>query len=165
MTSYVDIDEDIDTGFDVNELADKLMDKVTGAEGCPYETCINLRVTHSEDIREYNRDFREIDSVTDVLSFPALDIENGDFESVDENDLSLFDPDSGELMLGDIMINYDRVISQAEEYGHSILREFAFLLTHSLFHLCGYDHMDEASAQLMEEKQESVLKELGITRN
>ena len=165
MTSYVDIDEDIDTGFDVKELICKLTDKVTDIEGYPYETCVSLTVTHSEEIRECNRQYRDIDAVTDVLSFPALDIENGAFDQIDEDDLSLFDPETGELMLGDIMINFDRVLSQAEEYGHSVLREFAFLVTHSLYHLCGYDHMDEESAHLMEEKQERVLNELGITRD
>ena len=73
-------------------------------------------------------------------------------------------PETGELILGDIMINIDRVYSQAEEYGHSVLREFAFLTAHSLYHLCGYDHMDEESALIMEEKHERVLAALGITR-
>ena len=164
MTSYVDIDEDIKLDFDVNKLSDRLMEKVTDFENCPYETCVSLIVTHSEEIRTCNKDYRNIDSVTDVLSFPALDIENGEFSAIDEEDSSLFDPETGELILGDVMINIDRVYSQADEYGHSVLREFAFLMTHSLYHLCGYDHMDEESAKIMEDKQEKVLNELGITR-
>ncbi len=75
-----------------------------------------------------------------------------------------FDPDSGELILGDIILSVDRIRSQAQEYGHSMLREFAFLTAHSMFHLCGYDHMEESEAAVMEQKQEAVLTKLGITR-
>ena len=74
-------------------------------------------------------------------------------------------PDSGELMLGDIILSLEKVISQADSFGHSIKREFAFLVTHSLLHLCGYDHMTPNEAQVMEKKQEIVLQELGITRD
>ena len=164
MTSYVDIDEDIKLDFDATELTDRLMEQVTDSENCPYETCVFVSVTHSEEVRACNREYRDIDSTTDVLSFPALKIVNGDFDIVDESDASLFDPETGELILGDIMINIDRVYSQAEEYGHSVLREFAFLTAHSLYHLCGYDHMDEDSARDMENRQEKVLTALGITR-
>ena len=164
MTSYVDTDEDIDFGFDINELTLKLLNAVCDSEKCPYEACINVYVTHSETVRVYNRDYRDKDDTTDVLSFPALDIRDGDFEYAVEHSDSPFDPESGELILGDIVINSDRVYSQAEEYGHSVLREFAFLCTHSLYHLCGYDHENEDEARIMEHKQEEVLKALNITR-
>ena len=75
-----------------------------------------------------------------------------------------FDPDSGELILGDIILSAERVLAQAQEYGHSVLREFAFLTAHSMFHLCGYDHMEEQDAAAMEQKQEEVLTRMGITR-
>jgi len=75
-----------------------------------------------------------------------------------------FDPDSGELVLGDIILSVDRVKEQARNYGHSQRREFAFLVAHSMLHLCGYDHMEEAEAARMEEKQEKALAQLGITR-
>ena len=75
-----------------------------------------------------------------------------------------FDPDSGELILGDIIINVNRVEEQAKEYGHGIKREFAFLIAHSMFHLCGYDHMNEQDEKIMFTKQEEVLTQLGVTR-
>ena len=75
-----------------------------------------------------------------------------------------FDPESGELMLGNIVISKERAIRQAEEYGHSIKREFAFLIAHSMLHLLGYDHMEEEDRRIMEEKQRTILDNMGITR-
>ena len=75
-----------------------------------------------------------------------------------------FDPDSGELLLGDIILSVDRIQEQSKEYEHSLLREFAFLTAHSMFHLCGYDHMVPEEATVMENKQEEILRKLGITR-
>ncbi len=164
MTSCVDIDEDIDFGFDIEKITLKLLEKVCDHEKCPYEASINLIVTHSDEVRVYNKEYRDIDSTTDVLSFPALNIINGGFDDAVANEADSFDPETGELILGDIVINADRVYSQSEEYGHSVKREFAFLVTHSLLHLCGYDHMDEESARIMEEKQEEILTALGILR-
>ena len=164
MTSCVDIDDDIDLGFDIQELTERLLEAVCDAEKCPYEASINVYVTHSDDVRVYNKQYRDIDATTDVLSFPALDIVNGDFSGVEEDLPANFDPESGELILGDIVINVDRVYSQAEEDGHSVKREFAFLTAHSLYHLCGYDHETEEEARIMEEKQEETLNKLGITR-
>ncbi len=165
MTSYVDIDEDIDPGFDVTELANRLLTQVCDAESCPYEACVNICVTHSDEVRVYNREYRDIDSTTDVLSFPALNISEGALDEADLNEADSFDPETGELLLGDIVINMDRVYSQAEEYGHSVLREFAFLVAHSLYHLFGYDHMTDAEARVMEDRQEKALEALGITRD
>ena len=88
-----------------------------------------------------------------------------DFSGVEEMEASYFDPDSGELILGDIIISVDRVKEQAISYGHSEKREFAFLIAHSMLHLCGYDHMEEAEAKIMEAKQEEVLQKLHITRD
>lgn len=81
-----------------------------------------------------------------------------------EEDDSAFDPESGELVLGDIVISKERVIAQAEEYGHSIRREYAFLIAHSMLHLMGYDHMEEEERAVMEQKQRDILEQLGITR-
>ena len=76
-----------------------------------------------------------------------------------------FDPESGELCLGDIVISVDKVYAQAEEYGHTPRREYAFLIAHSMLHLLGYDHMEPDEAAVMEQKQEEILNRLGITRN
>ena len=85
-------------------------------------------------------------------------------EALEENEAEFFNPDTGELMLGDMIISVDKVKAQAKEYGHSVKRELAFLVAHSMFHLFGYDHMTETEAREMESEQESVLTKLGITR-
>lgn len=165
MTSYVENETDVTFSFDIQDILDKIMDAVTRMEGCPYETSVNLLVTDNVGIREYNREYRKIDKETDVLSFPGIPFEQaGDFSPVEQEEADYFDPDSGELVLGDIIISADRVLEQAREYGHSVLREFAFLTAHSMFHLCGYDHMTPGEAAVMERKQEEVLAQLGITR-
>lgn len=166
MTSFVDIDVKVDDfDFDIEALVNELLLAVMDYEKCEYEASINLVITESEQVREYNKEYRNKDMTTDVLSFPAIDmVEPGNFEIVSNNEAAYFDPDSGELLLGDIIINADRVRSQAIEYGHSIKREFSFLVTHSLFHLCGYDHETPYEAAQMEKRQEDVLTNLGITR-
>lgn len=165
MTSYVENEGAYSFSFDEEEVLSRVMEAVLDAENCPYEATVNLLITDGEGIREYNKNYRDTDAETDVLSFPNLDFAApGDFSVAERSEADCFDPDSGELVLGDIILNAARVRSQAAEYGHSELREFAFLLAHSLFHLCGYDHMEKAEASVMEEKQEAVLSGLGITR-
>jgi probable rRNA maturation factor len=101
-----------------------------------------------------------------VLSFPNVEYDTpADFSYVTEHPEDCMDPDTGELVLGDVILNVDRVRSQAKEYNHSERREMAFLVAHSLLHLCGYDHMEDAERLVMEEKQEAVLQKLGITRD
>lgn len=166
MTFYVENETKESFPFSVEEVFRKVAEAVLEKEGCPYEASINLILTDNEGIRAYNREYRAIDRETDVLSFPNLDYERpGDFTLAEDRHADYFDPDSGELTLGDIMISVDKVKEQAKEYGHSALREFAFLVAHSMFHLCGYDHMEENEAAVMEKKQEAVLEELGLVRN
>lgn len=165
MTSYVENETEVEMPFDMQEILDKIMDAVMEMEACPYETTVNLLLTDNAGIREYNKNYRQLDQETDVLSFPNICFERaGDFGQAEKQEADCFDPDSGELILGDIILSADRILSQAQEYGHSVLREFAFLTAHSMFHLCGYDHMEEQDAAVMEQKQEAVLKRLGIVR-
>ena len=165
MTSYVENETEVVFTFDCKELVDRIMEQVMEMENCPYETSVNLLITDNEGIREYNKNYRNIDQETDVLSFPNLFFETaGVFDFAKENEADCFDLDSGELLLGDIILSVDRIQEQAKAYGHSLLREFAFLTAHSMFHLCGYDHVESADAAVMEEKQEEVLKRLHITR-
>lgn len=165
MTSYVENETEVMFSFDVKDIADKVIEKVLQKEGCPYETQLNLLLTDNEGIRAYNAQFREIDQATDVLSFPNVAYEApADFSHVEEQEADCFDPDTEELILGDIIISVEKVKEQAQNYGHSEKREFAFLVAHSMLHLCGYDHMEEEEAKVMEAKQEEVLKDLGITR-
>lgn len=167
MTFYVEFDENITNvfEFDTEAVVKEVALAVLDSEGCPYECCINVLITDNAGIREFNRQYRDIDRETDVLSFPNLDFASaGFFEIAEECEADYFDPESGELLLGDIIISVDRVSEQAESYGHSEKREFAFLVAHSMLHLCGYDHMEPEEAAVMEAKQEEVLVSLGITR-
>lgn len=166
MTSYVENETKVQFEFDVQTILQAVMEEVLETEECPYEAQVNLLITDNEGIREYNNQYREIDNPTDVLSFPMIEFETeADFSIVEEGEADYFDPESGELILGDIIISAEKVKEQAVKFGHSEKREFAFLTAHSLLHLCGYDHMDETEAQVMEKKQEAVLAKLGITRD
>lgn len=164
MRIYLEDEGSLDLGLEYQELADLVSEAVLDMEKCPYESQVELLLTMSEEIHEMNLEFRGIDRATDVLSFPMIDYEEaGNFDFL-EDAMEYFDPETGELMLGNIVINKERVVEQAEEYGHSIKREFAFLIAHSMLHLLGYDHMEEAERVVMEEKQRQVLDGLGITR-
>ena len=167
LFSY-ETDADLGVG-DYEELIKDVISAVLESEGCPYEAEVNVTIGDDETIRIINRDFRDIDKETDVLSFPAVEFGTpGDFEGMaaefEENSFMYFNPDTGELMLGDMILSADRVQKQAEEYGHSRKRELAFLVAHSMFHLLGYDHMEPEEAQVMEKRQEEVLEQMGITR-
>lgn len=168
MTFYVETDEGVDAAFsfDAEEIVKQVAETVLEELECPCEACVNVLLTDNNGIRRFNREHRGIDRETDVLSFPNLDFDRaGCFDIPAERKADYFDPDSGELLLGDIIISADKVREQAESYGHSEKREFAFLTAHSMLHLCGYDHIEESDARVMEEKQEAVLGKLGITRD
>ena len=142
-----------------------MIEAVLKSEKCPCDATVNLLITDNEGIREYNRQYREIDKETDVLSFPNLDFDvPSDFSKVLEKKADYFDPETGELLLGDVIISADKIIEQAENYGHGQKREFAFLIAHSMLHLCGYDHVQDEERIIMEEKQETILHSLGINR-
>lgn len=165
MTFYVENETNKEFSFSVQEIAEKVAEEALKMENCPYEACINLLLTDNEGIRAYNSEYRNMDKETDVLSFPNIEYGTaGDFSEAENARAECFDLDSGELMLGDIIISVDKTKEQAGEYGHSELREFAFLVAHSMFHLCGYDHMTEEEADVMEKKQETLLDALGIVR-
>ena len=166
MIFYVDNETEASFSFDIEELSKSVAEAVLKSENCPFEAQISLLITDDEGIKEMNNDFRGIDSPTDVLSFPNIEYETaGDFSVAEAQSIDITDPDTGNIVLGDIVINENRVREQAAEFGHSEKREFAFLVAHSMLHLCGYDHMEEDEAKVMEEKQEKVVESLGITRD
>ena len=166
MTVYLENESEMIFPFDPLEIAAAVAEEVLDMENCPYESEINVLITDNEGIQMYNREYRGIDKETDVLSFPNVPFEvPADFDIVDQMEADCFQPDSGELILGDIILSCDRIREQAENYGHSIRREFAFLVAHSMLHLCGYDHMEPEEAAVMEAKQNQVLEKLGITRD
>ena len=164
MTLQIDYETDREIGIEYEELAKKVVQKVLDMEGCPYDAQVNLVLTDNEEIQRVNTEFREIAAPTDVLSFPMIPFEKPADYAIVEEDQSYFDLDTDELLLGDIMISVDKVFAQAEEYGHSVTREFCFLVAHSMLHLLGYDHMTPEEAVVMENKQRTALDELGITR-
>ena len=167
MTFYVENETGAKFDFDIEELARSVAEAVLKSENCSYNVEISLTITDDDGIHEINKEFRNIDKPTDVLSFPTISYdEPGDFSVIEgEQKVDLLDPDTGNISFGDIVINENRERSQALEYGHSEKREFAFLVAHSMLHLCGYDHMEEDEAAVMESKQNEVLNSLGITRD
>lgn len=157
----------LDLGTDAEALALEVISGALDVLECPYEAEVNLLITDEEEIHEINRQFRSVDAPTDVLSFPMNQFPSeGAFSFLEDEEAGedAFNPETGELLLGDIVICASRVISQAEAYGHSRKREYAFLITHSILHLCGYDHMEEEERARMEEKQREILGRLGIGR-
>ena len=147
------------TDFEITEEFEKLFNDVV-KESLRYEEfdpeCeVSLSIVSNDEIQEINKQFREIDAPTDVLSFPLLTFEEGEQADVNENN---------EIMLGDIIISIDKAKAQAEEYGHGLKRELAFLTAHSMLHLMGYDHMEEEEQKEMFKKQDDILNNLGITR-
>lgn len=145
----------------INEIVLESLDYVN----CPYEAEVTVILTDNQEIQSINKEHRQIDMPTDVLSFPLVDFRMpADFGHVEMQAEDYFDPDSGELMLGDIVISVDKVEEQAEKFGHSQTRELAFLPAHSMLHLCGYDHMEEGERLEMEKKQREILERRGYSR-
>ena len=164
MTLYFEEEGSLTLPLECEELAKKVIEAAIDYEDCPYETEVNLLLTMNEEIHQMNMEFREIDRPTDVLSFPMVDYdEPGQFDFLEEA-FEYFHPESGELMLGDIVISKEKVVEQAAEYGHSIEREYAFLIAHSMLHLFGYDHMEDEERAVMESKQKEILERLQILR-
>jgi len=133
------------------ELEDAI--RRAAAEALRYE--VSVSIVDNEEIREINRQFRSIDRATDVLSFPMLTFAEGEEAEVNEND---------EIVLGDIIISLERAKEQAEEYGHSLKREIAFLTAHSMLHLLGYDHMEPEEEAEMFRRQKEILLQAGFPR-
>ena len=142
------------------ELTDEIQNLVKNAateallsEDIEFDVALSLTYTDNEGIRAFNREYRNKDSVTDVLSFPMFDPQTEDIYAMDGTAAEL----------GDIVISLERAKEQAEEYGHPFSREVAFLCVHSVLHLLGYDHeRSEEEDLLMREKQRTVMKRLGL---
>lgn len=164
MTIQFEEEGSLELALPCEELAEKVITAALDYLECPYEAEVNLLLTMNEEIRQMNQEFREIDRPTDVLSFPMIEYEEpGNFEFL-EDALDCFHPETGELMLGDIVISKEKVLEQAEEFGHSKEREYAFLIAHSMLHLAGYDHMEEEERKVMEQKQREIMEKLQILR-
>ena len=151
----VQIDNRTNEEFEYFELVEKVMLKVLEKEDFQSACEISMSIVNEEEIKNINCQFRGIDKVTDVLSFPQLTFCENEYKGINEN---------GEIVLGDIVLCMDKAKKQAKEYKHSLKREVAFLTTHSMLHLLGYDHMEIDEEKAMIRKQEMILQYLNIKR-
>jgi probable rRNA maturation factor len=134
---------------DIYEVVEKVARECLKLEGKGLNFEVSVSFVDNEEIQKLNRDYRNVDSPTDVLSFP-----------MDAEETDLYIP-----LLGDIVISAERALEQATEFGHSFLREVAYLAAHSMFHLMGYDHMNVEEKKIMRQKEKEVMKILGIFKN
>jgi len=144
---------------EIEKTVKDVCERVLESEDCDFDAEISVTFTDNEQIRVINNEQRGIDKATDVLSFPMLEFDEDGTACAD------YDTDGDYVILGDIVISLERAREQSEEYGHSFIREVAFLTAHSMLHLLGYDHIkSEKEERIMCEKQEAVLQSLGIAR-
>ena len=165
MSVFLENEYEGTAGIDCEMIAGQVIEAAVDYVTCPFECEVNLLLVGNNEIHRINLEQRGIDRPTDVLSVPMVEYEKpGCFDGLEE-DPAAFHPDSGELMLGDIVISMDKAKEQAEAYGHSLEREYAFLIAHSMLHLFGYDHMEDEERAVMEEKQEEILQLVHYTRD
>lgn len=165
MTICIEYETEILLPISYRPLIEKVIEAAIDYEACPYEAEVTILLTDNAAIQQINLEQRQIDSPTDVLSFPMQEYPApSDFSKMEEQIEDAFHPETGELLLGDIVISVEKVLEQAEKYGHSVERELGFLVAHSMLHLFGYDHMEENEAKRMEKKQEEILQGLGLVR-
>ena len=163
MTILLEEETEVSFDFDHKTLANEVIMAACDAEKCPYEAEVNLTLVDNDSIHEINREYRQIDRPTDVLSFPMQTYESpADFSHAEDCVEENFNPDTGELLLGDIILCVDKVREQATTYGHSEKREFAFLILHSMLHLFGYDHIKYYERKKMENMEIEILKSINI---
>lgn len=126
---------------------------------------ISLVLVDNAEIQQLNRDYRGLDQPTDVLSFPMLELDPFDSLTFHQDISRFIDLETGEVILGDIVISVETAAEQAHEFGHSIKRELGFLMVHGILHLLGYDHEESAAVEkTMEQLQETILNELCLFR-
>ncbi|WMI81419.1 rRNA maturation RNase YbeY [Anaerotignum sp. MB30-C6] len=155
MTILIDNRTDEVLSKELSDVIEKLIHQSLDYEGFEQPCEVSVSIVDNEEIRQINNQFRSIDRATDVLSFPLLTFEEGEFVDLNEKD---------EVLLGDIIISLEHAREQAQEYGHSLKREVAFLTAHSMLHLLGYDHMEEEEEKEMFSKQREILIKAGIPR-
>lgn len=166
MLNIENMQEALELNDELIKALEMALDEVTSGEGVEYDSEVGLYLVDDEKMAEINKEQREVEGTTDVLSFPLIAYEDKKTfkEEFTEDKLrdEMFLNDS--LLLGDIVISTERARAQSAEYGHSLLREMVFLFVHSLLHLLGYDHMEEGDRKKMREKEDYYMDLLGITR-
>lgn len=158
MAVYIENPSGCRFQFHYKVVIQKAINAVLEDLDIPKELDVNVLIVSPEEIRRINRETRDIDKVTDVLSFPYFE-----YQEAGVFDRNQYDPAEEEI-LGDIVVCGEKILSQAEEYGHSQKRELAFLIVHSMLHLTGYDHMEKKDAALMEKQQKRIMELIGISR-
>ena len=134
-------------------------------EGVNRDCAVSIRLCDDDAIHAINREFREVDRATDVLSFPTVNYPAGKTAGQADRQLRLeYDDELNACMLGDLILSVPHVLAQAEEYGHSPEREAAYLIVHGLCHLMGYDHIEEDDKRKMRAMEERILSAIGQTR-
>ncbi|QGU95499.1 rRNA maturation RNase YbeY [Clostridium bovifaecis] len=130
------------------------------------DTEVSVIFIDNDEIKRINKEQRNIDKVTDVLSFPMLEYPRGKVykEAYKDNNFAISDLNEGKLVLGDIVLSLEKAKEQSEEYGHSYLREVCYLTVHSVLHLLGYDHMEEEEKNIMRKREEEILERFNIIR-
>lgn len=147
---------------ELRKLIEVVIDKALKYEGIQFDYDVYVYLVDNETIKEINKEHRKIDKVTDVLSFPMIDFrEREGYEVYFEED---FDPETKNVLLGEIVLSLEKALEQSKEYEHPFIREVAFLMVHSVLHLLGYDHEVEEERKLMRQKEEEILQSLSITR-
>lgn len=161
-THYIPITADMEGAADKRTCAliRRTIRTALAAEGMTLPCEVDVLLTDDEGIHQINLDMRNVDRPTDVLSFPEFDLKPEELPAAEDAD-----PGTGLIPLGDMVLSMERVAAQAEEYGHSRQRELAYLVTHSVLHLLGYDHLDEGEMkQQMRGREEAIMALLGLER-
>ena len=159
MKNFVQINyNNIEENEEYNKIINTVVKKCFEEEGLDnIKIYINIILTNPEEIKRINKEYRNIDKETDVLSFPMFQKE--EIEGLIKKKENVVTD-----ILGDVVISIPRVYEQAEEYNHSFERELSYMVVHGFYHLMGYDHMEEEEKKIMRQKEENVLQKLNITR-
>ena len=159
---HVQCDERVKHDRSYDTIVSQAIIESLRSEAIDMHCVVNVLITDDEGIREYNREYRNIDTATDVLSFPMQTFLQTGWKSLSEPE---FDEDTGDLLLGDIVISLESVERQAVEYGNTNEYETAYLIIHSSLHLIGYDHDDETGEKIMHSKNKKIIQEMGFNIN
>lgn len=164
MSAFIEFVWDVPPVEGAEDLLLRVAEECARAEGIRASVYAQVRVTDDEEIRRINREYRQIDRATDVLSFPSTDCTPDKTLGSCEKKLLRERDETGRCFLGDIILSLPRAREQAVEYGHSLRREMAYLTAHALFHLMGYDHMQKEDQERMRKMEEKALNQAGVSR-
>ncbi len=163
-----DVNDKYTFDFDYKILAKKISKRLIEIENIDYDISYNLLIVDKAKIKKINKEYRNLNKITDVLSFPNIDFKKPSnfkyYIKDDIYDISILDLSTKTIFLGDVVMCYDKILSQSKLYNHSIKREYSFLLVHSLLHLLGYDHIDIKDERKMFKKQDEILDSLNIIK-